>query len=61
MNAVKASGNPEMFMQDLAQKNPAFKELLNISRMSGSSPKDIFYKVAKEKGVNPEEIIKMLM
>lgn len=40
--------------------NPQLKAVMDMVRNSGMSAKDLFYKMAKEKGVNPEDILKQL-
>ncbi len=40
--------------------SPQFKDVMNLVRNSNMSPKDLFYKMAKEKGVDPEEILSQL-
>ena len=40
--------------------SPQMKDVMNLVRNSNMSPKDLFYKMAKEKGVDPEEILRQL-
>lgn len=54
---VSGSNNPEAMMQYLMTSNPQFKDAMNFVRQNGGSPKDAFYALAKQKGINPDEII----
>ena len=60
MNMVKSAGNPQAMLQSMAQSNPQMKQVLNFIGQSGGDPKTAFYKMAEEKGVDPEEILSML-
>ena len=42
------------------QVNPQIKMIMDMVKNSGMTPKDLFYKLAEEKGVNPEDILKQL-
>ena len=44
----------------MAQKNPALRQAMDYVGKSGGDPKKAFYELAKQKGVNPDEILKML-
>ena len=60
MNIVRSSGNPQAMLQSMVQSNPQMKQVMDIINQSGGDPKAAFYKMAEEKGVNPEEVIAML-
>lgn len=59
-NMMKTMRNPQAMLNQLSQNNPQVKELMTMLQTSGKSPKDMFYQVAQEKGVDPEEVLKML-
>lgn len=40
--------------------NPKFKQVVELVKNSKLPPKELFYKLAKEKGVDPETILKQL-
>jgi len=44
----------------MAQNNPAMKQALDYVNANGGNPKDAFYKLAKERGINPDEILNSL-
>lgn len=44
-----------MLLNQMAQNNPQISELLKYS-----NPKDAFYGLAKQKGIDPDSILNML-
>ena len=40
------------------RNNPQLKQAIDYVNANGGNPKEAFYKLAKEKGVNPEEFLK---
>lgn len=60
MNMVRSAGNPQAMMQSMIQNNPQMKQVMDIVNNSGGDPKAAFYKMAEEKGIDPEEILSML-
>lgn len=57
MNFVKTAKNPQAALTQLANSNPQVKQVLQLA---GSNPKQAFYDLARQKGINPDDIIKML-
>lgn len=55
--AVQRAANPNNMMMSLMQQNPQVREALNLVQQNGGNPKEVFYKLAKEKGVNPNSIL----
>lgn len=60
MNMVRSAGNPQAMIQSMAQSNPQLRQVMDIVNQSGGDPKAAFYKMAQEKGVDPEQILSML-
>ena len=60
MQTLKGVSNPQQMMSNLMQNNPQVKNAVSLIQNSNMSPKDLFYKLAQEKGVNPDEILKAL-
>ena len=58
--ALQQSNNPNQFMQNLMQTNPQVQQVMQMIQSSNMSPKDLFYTMAKQKGVDPEQILKQL-
>ena len=60
MNTFKSMSNPQQMMATLMNSNPQMKDVMTLVQNSGMPPKDLFYKLAQEKGVNPDDILKAL-
>lgn len=57
---LKGSNNPDAMLNFLMASNPQIKDAMDLIRQNGGSPKDAFYAVARQKGVNPDEVIAFL-
>jgi hypothetical protein len=57
---VKTAGNPQMMMQQMMGQNPQIKQAMDYIQQNGGDPKEAFYKLAKEKGINPDDILNQL-
>ena len=53
---IKAIGNPQMMIQQM----PQYKQAMDYINQNGGDAQAAFYKMAKEMGVDPDEISKML-
>ena len=60
VNLFKNARNPQQLIANMVNQNPQAKQILNLLQTSGKSPKDLFYEMAKQKGVDPNQIINML-
>ena len=56
---MRSSRNPQQMLMNMAQQNPQVKQAFNMISNSGKSPKDLFYELAKQKGVDPNQILSM--
>lgn len=59
MQMVKSSKNPQAILQTIGSQNPQFQQAINLIR-AGNNPRDLFYALAKQKGVDPNIIIQAL-
>jgi hypothetical protein len=41
----------------MVQNNPALKQAIDYVNQNGGNPKEAFYKLAKERGVDPQTIL----
>lgn len=57
---VKNAGNPQMMLQQMMGQNPQIKNVMDYVNQNGGDPKAAFYKMAQEKGVNPDDILNQL-
>ena len=60
MNTLRSAGNPQMMLNQMMSQNPQIKEVMDYVNQSGGDAKAAFYKLAEEKGVDPDEILGML-
>ena len=60
MNMVRSAGNPQAMLQSMVQNNPQMKQIMDLVNQAGGDPKTAFYKMAEEKGVNPDQILILL-
>ena len=55
-NAYKSTNNPQQLLMNMAMNNPNIQQVLNMINQSGQSPKDLFFTLANQKGINPNII-----
>ena len=60
LNFYKSSQNPQETLSRMMQNNPRMKQVMDYVNANGGDAKSAFYKLAKEKGVDPEEILSQL-
>lgn len=60
LNLVKGSSNPQQLISNMLSQNPQMRQVMNMIQSSGKSPKDLFYELATQKGIDPNQIINML-
>lgn len=54
---AKAAQNPQAAVNQMAQSNPQMQQVMDYINQNGGDPKAAFYKLAKERGVDPNQII----
>ena len=57
---VKMSKNPQAAMQQLIQNNPQLQQVMQMIQMSGKDPMALMETLAKQKGIDPQEIMDLL-
>ena len=60
MQTVQMARNPQMAINQMAQNNPQMKQAIDYVNANGGNAKDAFYKLAQEKGVDPNSILNQL-
>ena len=60
MTMLKGASNPQQLLMNMANQNPQMKQVLNTIQNSNKSPKELFYEMANQKGVDPNQILNML-
>lgn len=52
ISLMKNANNPSLVLEEISKKNPQMKQILEMVK-SNKDPKALFYRLAKEKGVDP--------
>ena len=60
MQTLKSVGNPQMMLNQMMGQNPQIKQVMDYVNANGGDPKTAFYRLAEEKGVNPDDILNQL-
>lgn len=60
MQMMKSAGNPQMMLQQMVSRNPQIRQAIQYVNDNGGNAEKAFYKLAAEKGVNPDEILQAL-
>lgn len=53
-------GNPQAMLNQMMSRNPQMQNIMQYVRDNGGDAKAAFYKMAKEMGVDPEEVLSQL-
>lgn len=59
VNMIKSASNPQAMLNQLMQTNPQMRGVMDYVNRNGGDPKRAFYTMAQQKGVDPNEILKM--
>ena len=51
MQMFKNSNNPQQLLTNMVSQNPQMKNVMQLVNNSGKNPKDLFYAMAKQRGV----------
>ena len=60
MNLLRNSNNPQALLQMMANQNPQLRQVMNLINQNGGDARQTFYALAKQKGINPDDILNML-
>lgn len=60
MNFYKNAKNPQETLMRMMNSNPRMKQVMDYVNANGGDAKAAFYKLAEEKGIDPEEILSQL-
>lgn len=60
IEGLKTIGNPQEATNYLIRQNPNMKRALDYINANGGDPKQVFHKIAREKGIDPTQIEKAL-
>lgn len=60
MSMVQAAQNPQAMLNQMMQNNPQMQQAMKLINQHGGDAQKAFYALAQEKGIDPQEILKML-
>lgn len=60
MNAVQSAQNPALALQQMAGNNPQLQQAMQLVQQSGGNAQAAFEKLARENGIDPQQILGML-
>ena len=60
MNLFKGANNPQQLLANMLSQSPQMRDVVQLVNNSGKTPKDVFYELARQKGVDPNEILRQL-
>lgn len=60
INMFKNSINPQQLLLNYLNTNPIAKNIYSMLQNSNKTPKELFFNMAKERGIDPNQIINML-
>ena len=59
-DTVRMAQNPQMALQKMLQSNPNVKQAMDLINQGGGDPQTVFYNLARQQGVDPNQILNML-
>lgn len=60
MGMVRSAQNPQAMLNQIMMSNPNMKQVMEIVNRYGGDPNKAFQEVARQQGINPQEIMDML-
>ena len=60
INFIRKSNNPQSAFQSMLSSNSQLQEVMKYIEKNGGDPRQAFYNLAEQKGVDPESILNQL-
>ena len=60
MQMMRSAGNPQAMINQMMMTNPQMKQAMDFIKASGGDPKTAFYRLAEQRGINPQDILNQL-
>ena len=60
MSMLQSAQNPQAMLNQMMQNNPQMQQAMKLINQYGGDAKKAFYSLAQERGIDPQEILKML-
>lgn len=55
---IKNANNPEAMFNEIVKQNPNINNVMSVVKKYGNNPKEAYYNLAKQMGVDPDEFLK---
>ena len=55
-----AKGNPDAVLESMMQNNPGYRQVMELVKQNGNDPQKAFYALARQKGLDPDQLVKDL-
>ena len=60
MQMLRGAQNPSAMLNQMLQRNPQYSRVMNVIQQNGGDAQKAFYAMAKQLGINGDDIINML-
>ena len=60
MQTVRAAGNPALALQQMASSNPQVQQAFQLVQQNGGNAQAAFENLARQNGLDPQQILSML-
>lgn len=60
LQMLNKNNNPMSILNNMSMQNPQMQQVINLVNQNGGNPKEVFYAMAKQKGIDPNQILNML-
>ena len=57
---VQAASNPTAAVNQMAMNDPRMQQVMQVINQNGGDAKAAFYNMARQRGVNPEDVLSQL-
>ena len=57
---ARSGMNPQMMIQNMMYQNPQVRQIMESINQYGGDPKTAFYRLAQQRGIDPNQIIGMI-
>lgn len=60
MNTIQMAQNPQFALNQFLMNNPQLSNIMNLVKSGGGNLQQVFFNLAKQKGVDPQYVLNML-
>ena len=60
MDMVRTAGDPQAMLNRILQSNPQYQQINQLINQAGGDPRKAFYDLARQRGVDPNDVLNML-